>query len=73
MQIKLAVVMKWKTGCSHQTVFLIAEEDRPARVLGLLVCLASNQTRDEGLGCSELDKMSTCALSLSLSLPVLGL
>lgn len=38
--------------------FLIAEEDRPTRVMGLLVCLAGNQAKDEGLGCSKLDKMA---------------
>lgn len=45
---------------------LIAEEDRPARVLGLLVCLAGNQARDEGLGCSKLDKMAILVLPLAL-------
>lgn len=38
--------------------FLIAAEDRPACVLGLLVYLAGNQARDESLGCSKLDKMA---------------
>lgn len=33
--------------------FLIAHEDRPTCVMGMLVCLVACQ--DEGLGCSELD------------------
>lgn len=65
-------------GCSHDDIenrvqtlssifFLIAEEDRAACVLGLLGCLAGNQARDEGLGCSKLDKMVVLVLRLALS------
>lgn len=43
---------------AHIRFFLIAAEDRPACVLGLLVYLAGNQARDESLGCSKLDKMA---------------
>lgn len=48
--------------------FLIVEQDRAACVLGLLGCLAGNQARDEGLGCSKLGKMVVLVLPLALSL-----
>lgn len=36
--------------------------------MGLLGCLAGNQARDEGLGCSKLGKMVVLVLPLALSL-----